>query len=366
MKQDWLHRPTPTLSVEEIWSANTRARCVGYARDFVNQCCRAHLGNLPEGSLARSVLPSFVSSGKFLRSAFAYTGWSCGRAGSEAALRAAASLELLHCFALIQDDVMDSSVQRRGRPALHIQLARWHEKSPYGGPAEKFGESAAILFGDLFLVWAEQMLRESGVGDEALSRAWPRYDQMRSELAVGQLSDLVNDARSEPGWESVLDVARRKSGNYTVRRPLEFGASLADCDERGLECLGRYGHLIGETFQFRDDVLGVFGEPATTGKPVADDLRERTATTLMVLARDRANPAQRRTLRALAQVDVVDEDVVCAWRELIVATGARSSIEKMITTRVDDALAAIDVAALPASARHSLRELAQHCTQRSR
>ena len=75
------------------------------------------------------------------------------------------------------------------------------------------------------------MLRDSGLSDTALSRAWPRYDAMRTELAVGQFADLVNDAGALPTLDEVLDVSRRKSGNYTVRRPLEIGAALAGCGE---------------------------------------------------------------------------------------------------------------------------------------
>ena len=82
---------------------------------------------------------------------------------------------------------------------------------------------------------------------------------LRGELAVGQFADLVNDARRSPSLDDVLDVTRRKSGNYTVRRPLELGATLAGCGEQKLGVLGEYGELVGEAFQLRDDVLGVFG-----------------------------------------------------------------------------------------------------------
>ena len=165
-----------------------------------------------------------------MRSTYMYLGWLCGAAEDDAALRAAASLELLHAFALIQDDVMDASTLRRARPAAHVVFARWHREHALGGSAERFGESAAILLGDLCLVWAEQMLRDSGVDRDALTRVWPRYDDMRVELAVGQFSDLVNSSHAFPTLDEVLDVLRRKSGNYTVRRPLEIGAAIADCD----------------------------------------------------------------------------------------------------------------------------------------
>ncbi|RZT84946.1 geranylgeranyl diphosphate synthase type I [Pseudonocardia sediminis] len=335
-----------------------------HAVDHVRRCCADQLAGRPEARVAAEALPGYVSGGKLLRSTFALVGWSCGRGGSDAAMRAVASLELLHCFALVQDDVMDGSPRRRGRPALHVTLSAWHREQGLSGSAERFGASAATLFGDLLLVWAEQMLRESGLDDADLARAWPLYDAMRAELVVGQLSDLVNDTRAEPTWESVLDVARRKSGNYTVRRPLEFGAALAGCDPSVTAPLSRYGALVGEAFQLRDDVLGVFGHPSTTGKPAGDDLRNRTATSLVVVARDRAGPAQRRAMRALAHLDHVDADAVAAWQDLICDTGAPERIEEIITARVDDALAAIGCADVPEHARDALTSLAHRCTDR--
>ena len=106
------------------------------------------------------------------------------------------------------------------------------EIAQLSGPAERFGESAAILLGDLCLIWAEQMLRESGVEHRRLQQAWPRYDAMRTELALGQFADLASDVRDLPSMEAVLEVARRKSGNYTVRRPLEIGAAMSGCSDR--------------------------------------------------------------------------------------------------------------------------------------
>jgi geranylgeranyl diphosphate synthase type I len=204
------------------------------------------------GRHAHEVLTNFNSAGKCVRSTFMYLGWLCGAkpddSRNEAALRGAASFELLHTFALLQDDVMDDSAFRRGGPSAHVRFTRWHAERRLGGSAERFGASAAVLLGDLCLVWAEQMLRGSGLDVAVLERGWPRYDEMRSELAVGQFADLVNDAGQLPTLPTVLDVARRKSGNYTVRRPLEIGAALAGCLEPLLGLLGRYGAAVVRLF----------------------------------------------------------------------------------------------------------------------
>ncbi|MEC3982491.1 polyprenyl synthetase family protein [Amycolatopsis sp. H20-H5] len=358
---------TAELGLEPAeWLTRIQTQSRRQAHDYVRERCDEQFTGREEGALALTALPEFVAGGKFLRPAFAYVGWSCGRAGDDRALRAVASLELLHCFALAQDDVMDASSLRRGRPALRTALAQWHRRQRWQGSPNRFGDSAATLFGDLFLVWAEQMLRESGVGAKELGRAWPHYDAMRTELAVGQLADLVNDAGAAPSWASVVDVIRRKSGNYTVRRPLEFGAAMAGCDAEVIACLGRYGGLLGEAFQFRDDVLGVFGDPEVTGKPVGEDLRERKATSLVVLASDLADHAQSRALRELARLEVVDADAIARWQRLIVDTGAPDRMELLIAQRVTRALAAIDAAVIPPHSREALVLLAAQCTERVR
>jgi geranylgeranyl diphosphate synthase, type I len=314
---------------------------------------------------AGDILVEFVSGGKCLRSTFMYLGWLCGAEPSSAALSAAASLELLHAFALLQDDVMDHSAERRGRPAAHVQLANWHRERGLSGSARGFGESAAILLGDLCLIWAEQMLRESGIEPRRLQQVWPRYDAMRIELAVGQTGDLASDVRDLPPLEAVLDLARRKSGNYTVRRPLEIGAAMAGCDNRTLSQLGRYGGAVGEAFQLRDDMLGVFGSPETTGKPSGGDLLEHKATSLVVTAHQMADAPTRRQLVELMNSDDLDDAALERFRTLIVRTGAVQRIEDMISHRVESARNDLDDAVIDGSVRAALGDLAAACVERS-
>ena len=200
----------------EQWRDGVRQAVIDALGEFVETRCAPDLAGAGV-DIAGDVLAQFVGGGKCLRSTFMYLGWHCGAEPDESALRASASLELLQAFALLQDDVMDASALRRGKPSAHTQFERWHRDHQMPGSAARFGESAAILLGDMCLVWAEQMLRSSGVGAEALDRVWPRYDEMRTELAIGQLSDLVNVTRQLPTLEQALDIAARKSGNYTVR-----------------------------------------------------------------------------------------------------------------------------------------------------
>ena len=215
----------------DVWRIGLRRKVLTHVTEFVADRCAAELDESGV-EVAGDILVNFVTGGKCLRSTFMYLGWLAGAVDSDEALFAAASLELLHAFALLQDDVMDASSSRRGRPAAHIQFGQWHRKRQLSGSADRFGESAAILLGDLCLIWAEQMLRESGIEHRRLQQAWPRYDAMRTELALGQFADLASDVRDLPSMAVVLEVARRKSGNYTVRRPLEIGAAMSGCSDR--------------------------------------------------------------------------------------------------------------------------------------
>ncbi len=353
-----------TLGQFDVWRGNLRKAVLNSVDEFVADRCAVDLRGAGV-DVAADVLVGFVGSGKCLRSTFMFLGWLCAAEPSHAALRAAASLELLHAFALLQDDVMDGSPMRRGRASAHVQFAAWHRDRGLSGSPERFGESAAVLLGDLCLVWAEQMLRDSGIDHGSLSRAWPRYDAMRSELAVGQFADLVNDVGGLPTLDQVLEVARRKSGNYTVRRPLEIGAAMAGCGDRLLMRLGRYGDAVGEAFQLRDDLLGIFGSPAITGKPVGADLVEHKATSVVVAAHHMADPTLRRQLAELMNAAELDETDVTRWRNAISATGAVEHIEGMIADRLRRASRWIDEARLDDAVHSALLNMASACTQRA-
>jgi len=346
----------------EIWRNGVRHRAMAHVAEFTETRCVPQLDRTGV-DVAAEVLVQFVDGGKCLRSTFMYLGWLCGADDDDAALRACAGLELLHAFALLQDDVMDDSSLRRGRPAAHVQFGQWHREHGLSGSAERFGAAQAVLLSDLCLVWADQMMRESGVEHEALFRAWPHYDAMRIELAVGQSADVANDAGAFPDLDTVLDVARRKSGNYTVRRPLEIGAAMADCGHL-IDVLGSYGGAVGEAFQMRDDMLGVFGAPALTGKPAGGDLAERKATSVVVAAHRMADSSVRRQLTELMSAERLDDTDIDHWRTLIVATGAPDWIEKLIAERVSAAVDHISDHRIDDWAQSALADMAAVCTRR--
>ena len=348
----------------DVWRIGVRRTVLTHVAEFVANRCAAELDEAGV-EVAGDILLNFLTGGKCLRSTFMYLGWLSGAGESDEALYASASLELLHAFALLQDDVMDDSPSRRGRPAAHIQFGEWHRKRDLSGSPQRFGDSAAILLGDLCLIWAEQMFRESGVEYRRLQQVLPRYDAMRTELALGQFADLASDVRDLPSMAMVLEVARRKSGNYTVRRPLEIGAAMSGCSDRTLSGLGRYGTAIGEAFQLRDDLLGVFGSEAVTGKPIGQDLVERKATSVVIAAHQLADAPTRRQLTELMNNGELDDTAIDRWRTLIVTTGAVQWIEDLISDRVASARDELDELRLDEPVRAALTNMATVCTERT-
>jgi geranylgeranyl diphosphate synthase type I len=308
----------------------------------------------------------FVDGGKRLRPAFCYWGWrGAGGPDTDEIVEAASCLELLHACALIHDDVMDDSDTRRGRPALHRRFASLHRGEQWLGDPDTFGRSAAILLGDLCLIWADQMLNGCGLPPDALRRAAVTYDEMRGELMAGQYLDLLEQATGGRDVGRALRVARYKSAKYTIERPLHLGGVLAGARAETLAAYTAYGLPLGEAFQLRDDVLGVFGNPAQTGKPAGDDLREGKRTVLVATAVARATPAQAAVVRRLLGDPHLDANGVAALREVIADTGALDQVERLVARRTAEAIAVIDVAPVEDAARAVLRALAGAATQRS-
>jgi geranylgeranyl diphosphate synthase type I len=307
-----------------------------------------------------------LTGGKRMRPAFCYWGYrGAGGEGTDAAVTAAACLELLQAGALIHDDVMDGSDTRRGRPSMHRRFGSLHRDQSWQGDPEAFGQSAAVLLGDLCLIWADEMLNTCGLPAEALLRAQPVYDEMRVELMAGQYLDLFEQVVGEGTVESALRVARFKSAKYTIERPLHLGAVLAGAGPAVLACYSGYGLPLGEAFQLRDDVLGVFGDPTETGKPAGDDLREGKRTALIALALRDGSPTQADVVRRLLGDAALDDAGVAELRQVIVETGAVERVEELITDLMTEALTALHAAPIEDEARDVLEELALAATSRT-
>jgi geranylgeranyl diphosphate synthase type I len=280
--------------------------------------------------------------GKRLRPAFCHWAFvgSGGDPDDPRIVDAGAAFEMLHAFALVHDDVMDGSDTRRGHPTVQVDFTGRHRRGRWRGEDRRFGEGVAILVGDLAHVYADRLMGEAPPEAAAL------WHELRLELNVGQYLDLLGTARADRDRGTAHRIARYKSGKYTIERPLHVGAALAGAGEPVRVALSAYGDPLGEAFQLRDDVLGAFGDPARTGKPVGQDLREGKPTPLLAAACERAGDGQVGVLDRVGEPGLTDDDVAVI-QGVLVETGALAEIEELIerlTYRAIDGLAAAPVA----------------------
>src|SRR3954451_10267366 len=349
----------PDMAVGPLHRADLHAR-VQKALDAFLDTHHAQLRAVSEDlDVLLDVLRQLVAGGKRLRPAFCYWGWrGSGAADEDSVVVVATSFELLHACAIIHDDVMDASDMRRGHPSVHRQFAALHGTSGWLGSSDNFGVAAAILLGDLCLAWSDEMFTSSGLSADALARARPSYDDMRSELMAGQYLDVLGQARGGGSVEDAMRVVRFKSAKYTVERPLHVGGQLAGASEELLAAYSAYGLPLGEAFQLRDDMLGVYGDPAETGKPAGDDLREGKRTVLLAMAYEQASAVQREVMSRLVGAADLDADGVAQLRAVLEDTGAVAAVEGRIDVLTQSAVDALRRAPVDGEARDALLELA--------
>ena len=304
---------------------------------------------------------ALLAGGKRLRPAFCYWGHlGVGGTDSDELLVAASALELFQAAAIVHDDVMDASDTRRGQPSVHRRVEALHGTEGWSGDSAGFGRGAAILVGDLCLCWADEMLHGSGLCTPEARRV---FDAMRTELMAGQYLDLLEQVRGQSTVESALRVARYKSAKYTIVEPLLLGAGLAGVAD--VPAYTAFGMPLGEAFQLRDDLLGVYGDPEVTGKPAGDDLREGKRTALVAMALEKATPDQAELVRRELGNPDLSPASVADLRAVLQDTGAVDRVEELIDLRTTEALAALDGAGLPDEAATALHDLALAATRRA-
>jgi geranylgeranyl diphosphate synthase type I len=320
-----------------------------------------------------AALEEFVlRGGKRLRPAFAYWGWQAV-ADPESSLSAAdairlfSALELLHACALVHDDVIDASATRRGLATVHHLFADLHRDRDWHGSPHQFGLSAAILLGDLSLVWADDIVATFDLHPDAYRRVRRVWADIRTEVLGGQYLDIAAEAGRAESVASALNVNTFKTASYTVTRPLQFGAA-AGADRPDVQAtFQEVGTDLGVAFQLRDDVLGVFGDPAVTGKPSGDDLRSGKRTVLLAEAlerADRADPVTAKLLRASIGTELTDEEIreLCAAIESV---GALAAVEERIAELSHRGLEVLAAAPIDDRAKAGLTELAGLASNRT-
>jgi geranylgeranyl diphosphate synthase type I len=304
----------------------------------------------PGAPLIDEVARMLAAGGKRLRPAFCYWGYrAAGAPDSVAAVAAASSLELLHTFALVHDDIMDRSDERRGIPTTFA--AR--------------GTDFALLAGDLALVLADAALMESGFPPERLLAAFAGYSRMRQEVIAGQFLDVEAARKAEVDVAEARRIAVLKSGRYSIEEPMLVGAALAGAPDGLVAGLAAFGGPLGEAFQLRDDLLGTFGDRSSVGKPVDSDIREGKRHVLFAYAAAHLDGADRQCfLDGWGRGDALVAEDVEELRDLLVRSGARAYTEDLLEDLRSEAGRELARLGLPDEARAALEELARRATDR--
>lgn len=330
----------------------------------------------PEALPLLDAIRRLSTGGKRLRALLCYWGWR-GAGGSPLApeiIRAGAAIELFQSAALIHDDIIDRSETRRGAPAVHKWFENQHQQENWRNSAAEYGSSVAIITGDLCLSWSEEMF--SSIGPLATSGTEARhiFNLMRTEVMAGQYLDILGEVipsiDAQAAQERAELVVRYKAAKYSCEHPLALGGALAgkleEAEENQLLTAYRAFALpLGEGFQLRDDVLGVFGKPQETGKPAGDDLAEGKRTVLIALTEKLADTQKWQQLdQALGQQNLTAQ-TIAGLQEIIISCGALAQLEEIILAKeavVDRALADIPV---PEEVRIALSLIAAKALHRS-
>ncbi|MFN2555801.1 MAG: polyprenyl synthetase family protein [Nitriliruptorales bacterium] len=340
-----------------------RERLEAALTDEVNRLWSRLVGLHPYLAPLADELRAFVlRGGKRLRPLFVLLGFQAAGGGDpQAVMGPALALELLHTCALVHDDVIDRSALRRGHPAVHAAFAGRH---PVQGCRDRYGEAVAILLGDLAFVQADELFLRSEVPSSRLLAAFRVFTTMREELTAGQFLDVEASRSGATSIELALAVARYKSGSYSVARPLEIGARLADGGDGLSHRLAAAGLPLGQAFQLRDDVLSVFGAEAETGKPTLSDLAEGKRTLLVALTAERLDAASRARFDALLGRSDLSDEQADELRGLMRASGGLAATERWTDELFNQAMEQLEAIPIAEGTRDELRDLALYLVSR--
>ncbi|MFD1212736.1 polyprenyl synthetase family protein [Arthrobacter sp. GCM10027362] len=329
------------------------------------------LAAAPDAAVLVDAIADLTEGGKRLRALLAYWGWrgAGGTAAAAEAVRAGVALELFQAAALIHDDIIDRSDTRRGKPSVHRRFERQHRMQGWSLAADRYGLAAALLAGDLCLSLSEEAFTTIGAPAGSGSEARRIFNQMRTEVMAGQYLDVLEEVAgpSRPADAAVdraLQILRFKSAKYSTVHPLCLGGALAGGSLELLRSYAEFALPLGEAFQIRDDVLGVFGDPAATGKPAGDDLREGKRTVLVGYTLNHCSGSERRYLEEHLGSPLIDDPTIEELRSLIIRSGALAAAERMIEELTATVYERLDGLAVSPEVSGALRALADAAVRR--
>ncbi len=284
-----------------------------------------------------------LAGGKRLRSAFMYYGYlGAGGTEEEKILETSVSVELIHAFLLVHDDIIDRDDIRHGVPTLHRRYADFGKRFFPDKDVEHFGNSIAIIMGDMLYAFGNDILFRSDFPKEQVFQALSRIQNIVSLTVVGQARDIYMEYKREATEEEILTMYKNKTAKYTVEGPLHLGAILAGASPEFLTGLTAYAVPLGIAFQIQDDILGIFGSTQRIGKPVGSDIEEGKITLLVSLATQLGTVAEKKRLKEILSLGTgLREADIEEFRTIIVRTGALQAAKERANQYIVEGMEAL-------------------------
>ncbi len=276
-----------------------------------------------------------MAGGKRLRPALMYYGYvAAGGKEKEKMIKAAVSIEFVHNFLLIHDDIMDRDDMRHNLDTVNFRYSKIGKKIFNTEDNIHFGNSMAIIIGDMINALGNKILFNSKFKADDIIKALIKLQDVISGTVIGQAQDFCNGYQGNIKEKDVLKVYENKTAKYSIEGPLHLGAILAGADEKILNSLSSYAIPIGIAFQIQDDILGIFGAEKKLGKTIGADITEGKQTLLVVKAKEKGNKNQIKTLNNLLGKKDLTQAEIKEFRNVILETGsldyARNLARKLI------------------------------------
>lgn len=285
-----------------------------------------------------SYLSVLEAGGKRTRGVLTLCGYEM-HGGEDAIMitEAAGTIEGLHAYLLVVDDVADHSDTRRGKPTAHILLEKFLQEGAARGNVKKTAEDMAISGALVGQHKAQEVFAGLDAPAERKLSVVTAVNKHLLRTGLGQVLDMASTTGARMDTRDIISVATSKTAYYSFQMPLEAGAILAGASDRSIGLLAKYSEHTGLAFQMQDDVMGVFGDEAKMGKSAKSDLIEGKQTLLMANTMNNATMDQQVVLRAALGNPELSDDHFAECKEIIVATGALKHVSDYAATLVERA-----------------------------
>ncbi len=313
-------------------SRTIKIRIENQLRSYANFVDRKYSLNKLSPVLSKNIKEFICRKGKRIRPilfCFGYLGFSRKNRPSPELYRSALSLELLHDFLLVHDDIIDKSNTRRGKPSMHALFNHYL----YSKKEAKFnGADLAIVTGDIIYCLALDAflsIKEHAFRKEA---ALKKLISTTIHTCAGEFIELLlaNKPMEKVSREDIYKIYDYKTANYTFASPLIMGATLSGAKIKQIKKLNSYGMLLGRAFQIKDDIIGLFGKEIQTGKSNITDLKEAKRTLLIWYAFNQANKQNKLVIKKILTSSCVGKTELLRIQKIIIKTGALSYAQNQI------------------------------------